>query len=125
MSDEDAAMIEEEDEEQDASLLEDLPEWHRKSLEEAKQVLGSDDWLALPRQSERHDWSIMPDFARHIDDPDVGADLLDALHGRAAYRRFRDTIRHHGVEDDWRRIRADFLRNTAVEWLDEHGIPDR
>ena len=51
--------------------------------------------------------------------------LLDALHGRGAFRLFKSTIRRLGVEDDWFRFRASALEEIAMDWLDTHGIAHR
>ncbi len=49
--------------------------------------------------------------------------LLSAIHGGGAFRRFRDTIRWLGIEEEWYRFRQQALETIAKEWLAEHGVP--
>ena len=62
--------------------------------------------MARPRQRERDE-------------------LLDAIHGRGAFRMFKTAIRRLGIEDEWYRFRDSAIEQIAKDWLDEHGIPYR
>ena len=77
LQDEEAGLIE------DGANLEDLPEWQRDEVPRVREVLESEDWLPLPTRFDIHEWAIMDEFARSIDDSDLRDDLLDAKIGRA------------------------------------------
>src|SRR5881409_1293085 len=46
----------------------------------------------LPSKFEIHEWSIMERFARSHTDAAVSDELDAALHGRGAFRRFKDAV---------------------------------
>jgi hypothetical protein len=100
-----------------------LPAWQRDMLPEIEAVLTSEDWLPLPSRFEINDWSIMEGFCLSQATGPVRAGLLDAIHGRGAFRRFEEGIYRHGVERAWYRYRAQALERIAAQWLEENGIP--
>lgn len=103
----------------------DLPEWQRDSVAQAREVLESDDWLPLPSKFDIHEWEIMDDFARSLSDSAHGAEVIDAIHGSGAFRRFKATIRRLGIEQSWFAHRAQALENIARSWLQEHDLEYR
>jgi len=109
-------------------LLEDdvppdeLPDWQQDELPRIREVVGSDDWLPLPTRFDIHEWAVMDEFARSLDDPDVRDELAGAIRGRGAFRCFQDTIRRRGVLEEWRRYRMAALERIAIDWLEGHSI---
>lgn len=100
----------------------EAPEWQQVAIENARKILQSDRFLQLPTQFDIHEWSIMERFAQERTDDDQCETLLRAIHGSGAFRRFKDTIRRFGIEDDWHRFRDAALEAIAKEWLESHGI---
>jgi hypothetical protein len=45
------------------------------------------------------------------------------IRGRGAFRRFKDQIQAYGMAEEWYRYRDTALREIAVAWCEEHGIP--
>ena len=99
------------------------PEWQQEAIAEAREVIASDDYLPLPSQFEIHEYAIMEDFCSSIPDAEVRQNLLAAIKGRGAFRRFKEDIRSFDVEDDWHRFRDRALESIAIAWLEEHQIP--
>ena len=64
----------------------------------------------------------MDEFARQADDTALRDELLTAIHGRGAFRAFKDALHRRGVQEDWYRFRDAALAELAAAWLDEHGI---
>lgn len=101
----------------------DLPDWRKKTVAEALDVLASSEqWLPLPDEFEIHEWKIMDDFVRTVADPSDHDELADAIRGRGAFRQFKGTIRRLGIEDAWYAYKARALVHIAREWLTEHGF---
>jgi hypothetical protein len=98
-----------------------LPEWQRQAFPQMREVYESRDWLPLPTKFDIHEWSIMDDFSRSIDDPDLRGELIHAIRGRGAFRYFKDAICRRGIQDDWYRYRMAALEQIAMG-LEEHGI---
>ncbi len=51
----------------------------------------------------------------------ISEDLLDAIHGGGAFRRFKNVIFRRELEEAWYRFRDRALADIAVEWLEENG----
>jgi len=116
LQDEEAGLVE------DGAKLEDLPEWQRDEVPMIREVLESEDWLPLPTSFDIHEWAIMDEFARSIDDCDLRDELLDAIRGTGAFRSFRGAIHRRGIHESWYSYRTAALGQIAVDWVDEHGI---
>ena len=117
VTDEECRLVEEDD-----ANLDHVPDWQRETLPKAREALESDRFLALPDSFEIHEWSIMERFAQSQSDDRPAEELLDALHGRGAFRMFRSVIRRLGVEDDWYRFRESAFEDIARDWLEDQGI---
>ncbi len=98
------------------------PEWQRESILKAGEVLESDAFIPLPSQFDIHQWDIMRRFCLSVDKEDLREDLLDAIHGTGAFRRFNLLIERYDLEQAWHRFRLGVLEEIAVEWLEENGL---
>jgi Uncharacterised protein family (UPF0158) len=103
--------------------LEDFPEWQHDAIRMAKDIVETDRYLPLPDRFEIHEYSIMERFCLSVDDDDIRDDLCDAIRGRGAFRRFKDRVQAYGIAEAWYRYRDAALRENAMAWCEEHGIP--
>jgi hypothetical protein len=101
---------------------EDLPGWEVETVQRLREILGSDQWLELPRQSSHEDHHIMERFCRESCEGDVQEELLSAIQGRGAFRRFKDLVHRRGVQDAWYAFRQERLAEEAKAWLDTNEI---
>jgi hypothetical protein len=101
---------------------EDLAEWLGDEVPRVREILESEDWLALPTRFDIHEWAIMDHFARSIEDPELQDELLGAIRGRGAFRYFKDTVHRHEIQQDWYDFKSAALARIAADWLDGHGI---
>ena len=101
------------------------PQWQKDVLPKAREVASSGDFIPLPSKFDIHEWSIMERFARSLKDPDIRDELETALHGRGAFRRFKDALHRMGFADQWYRYRDAALVEIAIEFLEAHGIDFR
>lgn len=90
--------------------------------EDAEDIDGSDDWLQLPDKFEINDSDTMVRFCHQVADPGVRNELLRAIQGSGAFRRFNGLIRQHGQLDAWHAWRDERLNDIAVGWLEDNGI---
>jgi len=114
--------------EEDEALAEcgdaaDVPGWQVEVLEMVRAVHASDDYVRLPDREDFDEYGVMKAFCYQQEDPGVQAELLDAIRGRGAFRRFRDLIRVRGLEQDWYAHRDEALRKLVADFLEEEGIP--
>ena len=116
--------------EEEASILEQvneedefIPEWQRETLPKVREVLESGDYVALPDQFEIHEYSIMERFCLSLSDEGLQDELLHAIRGSGAVRRFKDAIHRKDIQDDWYRFRDQALKRIAIDFLESEGIP--
>jgi Uncharacterised protein family (UPF0158) len=107
---------------EDPEAAEDAPQWQKNLLPKTQEVLGSEDFIPLPSKFEIHEWSIMERFAQSVTDAAASDELDAAIHGRGAFRRFKDAVHRLGITDEWYRFREAALEEIAIEFLEEHGI---
>ena len=115
LGDEEAGLVED-------GALEELPDWLRDEVPKIRAVLASERWLSLLTRFDIHEWAIMDEFARAAEDPEVGDELRAAIHGRGAFRAFKDAVQRRGLQQDWYRFRDEAIADLAAAWLDDHGI---
>jgi len=110
------------DAEEDTSEDPDLPDWQKEEWEVAKRIVSTDRFLKLPSKFDVHEWEIMHDFSRSVNSERIREDLLEAIHGKGAFRYFKDMVRRHRLESDWFTFRTDALRQLAIDWCEERDI---
>jgi len=100
-----------------------IPEWQKEILPKVREVLESDDFVALPNKFEIHEYSIMELFCLSLPDEAMQNELLHAIRGSGAFRRFKDAIYRKEIQDDWYRFRNEALKRVATDFLESEGIP--
>ncbi|MBI3118088.1 MAG: hypothetical protein HYZ00_05360 [Candidatus Hydrogenedentes bacterium] len=83
---------------------------------------GSERYLSLPSKFDIHEWDIMRQFTESLDDDRIVEELNFAIHGRGAFRHFKNTIHHHGIEKQWYNFRTEAFAEIARDWLRENKI---
>lgn len=99
-----------------------IPEWQKETLSKVREVLESDDFVVLPDQFEIHEYSIMERFCRSLPDEELQDELLQAIRGSGAFRRFKDAMHRKGIQDEWYRFRDEALKEIAADFLESEGI---
>ncbi len=79
-----------------------------------------DALIRLPSRFEIDEYNIMKEFA----DSRVSEreQLLEALIGKGAFRRFKDKVYNLGIEKEWFEYRDNKYRGIAEEWCKRNGL---
>ena len=85
-------------------------------------LFESKDWVELPSKFDIHDWDMMRRFS-DSQAGEVREVLLEAIHGRGAFRMFRSAVHNLSMQDEWYAYRDSEYEKLAVECLEEHSIP--
>jgi len=104
-------------------LLDDYPYWQHELIDLARDI--EDDvgrYIALPTRFDIHEYSIMENFCLSLEDDRLSKEMYSAIKGHGAFRRFKDSIRQHGIEDEWYSFKSNALREIAVAWCERNGI---
>jgi len=99
-----------------------IPQWQKEILPKVREVLESDDFVALPDKFEIHEYSIMERFCLSLPDEALQNELLHAIRGSGAFRRFKAAIYRKEIQDDWYRFRNEALKRIATDFLESEGI---
>ncbi len=102
----------------------DHPIWMSESeINTVKQYLeNSDDFMGLPSQYDINEYQMMEDFALVLADEKAQGQLLIALRGKGAFRRFKDSVIFLGIEKDWYQFRENKYKQFITEWCEIEGI---
>jgi hypothetical protein len=65
---------------------------------------------------------MMESFCVSIPDEKLSNTLLYKIRGSGAFRRFKDTIYRHNIEQDWFSFRDNAYKEIAIEWLEDKGL---
>jgi hypothetical protein len=90
--------------------------------DEAIDVDDPDRWVVIVPEGSRAGYDDMIDFIATLSDASLIERLERAIDGRAAFRRFRDTLATAPDEfTRWHRFAADRKRGRARAWLADRG----
>lgn len=100
----------------------ELLEWDKESLKRLKALMkDSGDIVSIPQDGFLDAYELMESFAYSIPGP-YQDKLLDALQGKGAFRRFRDTVNRLNIAEHWYTYRDSRLRREIRTWCDVMGI---
>lgn len=91
-------------------------------LKAAQAVLATPGMLRLPSQFEVNERNMMVRFAAERVDATERDALQDAIHGKGAFRRFKDLCYSLDLAQDWYAYRDAEYEALAVRWCDAHGL---
>lgn len=81
-----------------------------------------DRFLRFPTKYDIHEYSIMEAFADYLPPGKIKNELTAAIRGKGAFRRFKQSIRYHGVEQLWYDYKANAYREIAKRWCRDNEI---
>lgn len=94
-----------------------------EELAEARDILARPaEYVALPDRFEIDEYRMMERFALTIDDTDAQDQLAYALHGRGAFRLFKDAVRRLDLAEKWYAYRNKAYEGVARNWCEAHGV---
>ena len=109
----------------DIDNIDHYPEWQREIIKDAIDIEENwDNYISLPSKFDINEYNIMVEFCDSLDNARIADQLLNALNGRGAFRKFKDTIIRLNVEKKWYDYRDEALRNIAMDWCKENGIEE-
>jgi hypothetical protein len=83
---------------------------------------GGDDYLPLPGRFDIDEYRMMERFALAIEEPSVQTQVLVALNGKGAFRRFKDAVRQLRLAEAWYAWRDRGYEEVARAWAEANGV---
>ncbi len=79
-------------------------------------------FLRFPTKNDIHEYSIMKDFVYSLPPGAARQELVNAICGKGAFRRFKNGIRYHRLEQQWYDYQGQAYREIAMRWCQEQGL---
>ena len=101
-------------------------ERYRKRFDGDFEVIVADDgslFLPPPDKFEFHEYRVMEEFIRSIDDNEAANQLWRAIKGHGAFRYFKDTLHRLGIQQSWYDYLEEAQREFVIEWAKENNVP--
>lgn len=80
------------------------------------EYLYNDSSISLPGQYEINEYKIIKKFIETINDNQIKNQLLIAIQGPGAFRRFKDSCINYGIINDWYEFKNNAYYELAKEW---------
>lgn len=93
-----------------------------EALEELIDNSPEGRFLRFPTKDDIHEYSIMEDFVYSLPSGAARQELVSAICGRGAFRRFKNGIRYHRLEQQWYAYQNQAYRDIAIRWCQNAGI---
>ncbi len=81
-----------------------------------------EDYIPLPGQYDIDEYSMMENFIYELPEGKAQDELENVIHGRGAYRRFKDKLCNLGLEQKWYKHRDGAYEKVAREWCERNNI---
>ena len=102
------------------SLITDLTEEGKALAAEMENT--PERFLRFPTKYEIHQCRIIEDFIAQLSPGKAQEELAYAIWGKGAFRRFKQSVRYHGLEQRWYDYLAETYRKLAIRWCAEEGL---
>lgn len=79
-------------------------------------------FFGLPSKIDIHEYRIMESFIYHLPEGRTQDVLEGAIRGKGAFRRFKDTLRRFGIEQQWYDFQEAAYEEKAIEWCENYGF---
>lgn len=78
--------------------------------------------IILPTQYEINEYQMMEDFIETIDNTEIKNNLQRLIHGKGAFRRFKDYCVEMGIIQDWYDFRDKKYKEIAIDWCKQNEL---
>lgn len=79
-------------------------------------------FLCFPTKYGIRQYRIMENFIAQLSTGKIQDELAHAIRGKCAFRRFKQFVRFHGLEQHWYNYLAEAYRELAIRWCAEDGL---
>lgn len=93
-----------------------------EALEELIETAPTGRFRCFPTKYEIHEYSIMVNFIESLPPSAARQELTQAIRGKGAFRRFKNGIYYHRLDQQWYDYQAQAYREIAIRWCRDEGI---
>lgn len=108
---------------EDEEEYEHLPEWQQDEVKIAFDIVETFNiYVSLPSSYDINEYNLMEAFSFSLSDYRKRDILLDSIHGKGAFRRFKDNVNRLGISNQWYDYRNKRYREIAIEFCESRNI---
>lgn len=114
----------------------EVPEWAREGVEQARRVLraigeletaeeteDSERYVSIPTIDSHEGYRTMEEFVETVKNPRLQGSLVQALRGGKPFRRFKAALLEYPAQrEEWFAFENQRVRETIKEWAEAEGI---
>lgn len=78
--------------------------------------------IILPTQYEINEYEMMEDYIETIDNSEIKNNLQRLIHGKGAFRRFKDYCIEMGIIQNWYDFRDKKYKEIAIDWCKQNEL---
>ena len=93
-----------------------------EALEELIENAPTGRFLHFPTKYEIHEYSIMESFIETLPPGAARQELAQAIRGKGTFRRFKNGIYYHRLDQQWYTYRDLAYREIAIRWCKDKEI---
>ncbi len=102
------------------TFLSDIGEYEDLNEDEIDELFEKS--IILPTQYEINEYQIMLDFIDTIKEENIKDILNRLIHGKGAFRRFKDYCIDVNIIQDWYDFREQKYKDIAIKWCKQNGL---
>ncbi|MFD0676889.1 MULTISPECIES: UPF0158 family protein [unclassified Paenibacillus] len=103
--------------------FEHLHDWQQDNMEVAIDVIENfENYKELPTKFDINDYAMMESYIYSLENEQSARSLLEAIQGKGAFRRFKDTLAYLGILDNWYAYRHECYKKIAIEWCEDNSL---
>jgi hypothetical protein len=108
----------------EAEDTDDFADWQKEEYETAREIVADDRsrFIPPPDKFEFHEYRVMEEFVRSVEDEEAANQLWRAIDGRGAFRYFKDTLHRLGIQQLWYDYLEEAQREFVIEWAEENNV---
>ena len=106
--------------EKDETFLSNIGEYEDLTEDEIDELF--EESIILPTQYEINEYQMMEDFIETIDNTEIKNNLQRLIHGKGAFRRFKDYCVEMGIIQDWYDFRDKKYKEIAIDWCKQNEL---
>lgn len=81
-----------------------------------------ESYYKLPTKFDIHEYRIMEEFVCNMPEGNVKTTFEQAISGKGAFRRFKDSLFRFRIEEMWYAYQTEAYRKIAIRWCEEHDL---
>lgn len=93
-----------------------------KSSIHIENILESGEFVKIPELEEVDEFTLMEEFSRSIEHPDIQRHFFQHIRGKKAFSKFQESLRGFNLEKEWDEFYQDALMSFLADWCETEGL---